>query len=73
MNKKQTINLAVWVILAAISFGVLFVSLIDSAPYWVWERDTLFDIYATRGCLSFITTAMLFSPWSMLHEIFEED
>lgn len=73
MNKKQTINLAVWIIIAAISFAVLFKSLLNDTPVWVWERDTLFDIYATRGCLAFITTAMLFFPWSMLHEIFGED
>ena len=72
MNKKQTINLAVWVILAVITFGVLLVSLINDTPDFVWQRHSVTDIYITRGCLSFITTAMLFFPWSMTHAMLED-
>ena len=72
MNKKQAINLAVWIVLAAIAFGVLLVSLINSTPDFVWRRDSVSDIYITRVCLSFITTAMLFFPWSMSHEMLED-
>ena len=67
MNRKQKINLAVWTLIFAAAFGVLFWSLLEETPQGIWARQSAIDIYLSRGMLAFITACTSYVPCIIMH------
>lgn len=62
MNIKQKINLAVWTLIVSATFGVLFWSLLEETPQGIWARQSVLNIYLSRGMLAFITASTFYVP-----------
>ena len=72
MNRKQKINLAVWTIVFAAAFAALFLQMLDETPQGIWERQSAFNVYMSRGMLAFITASTFFLPCILLHYDLED-
>ena len=72
MNRKQKINLAAWAIVFAAAFAALFLQMLDETPQGIWERQSAFNVYMSRGMLAFITASTFFVPCIMLHYDLED-
>ena len=72
MNRKQQTNLSAWTIVFAAAFAALFLNLLDETPQGIWERQSAFNVYMSRGMLAFITASAFFIPCITLHYDLED-